>query len=140
MRPAILLYNEYNEQVSATRKVMNYDIQSRPEVLIVVGTSLAIADLENFVYRLSDAVYAHSNGLVVWINRLPPPSNLKRPIQWDLAIQDNCEAVAQLVIDTLWSPSIPISLWGSDRHDQETLTKKRKPSASGRGDTSENSG
>lgn len=79
---------------------------STSSFLIVAGTSLAIADLERFICTLSDTMHAGGREcLVVWINYDPPPSNMQ--IHWDVTIQGDCEAIAQLVIDELWPVSIP---------------------------------
>ena len=49
LRPRMVLYNEYNPDQDAIGAVTTADLKSRPDAVIVVGTSLKIPDRKSVV-------------------------------------------------------------------------------------------
>ncbi|KAF9889205.1 hypothetical protein FE257_007518 [Aspergillus nanangensis] len=96
MRPRIVLYNEHNPDEEAITSVMNADIRSRPDALIVVGTSLKIPGVRRLVKSLCSVIRSRRNGVTMWLNEEPPVGKEFEDC-WDLMVKGNCEEVARLV-------------------------------------------
>ncbi|KAL2221231.1 DHS-like NAD/FAD-binding domain-containing protein [Thermoascus aurantiacus ATCC 26904] len=96
MRPRIVLYNEHNPDEEAIASVMNADIRSRPDALVVVGTSLKIPGVRRLVKDMCTVVRSRRNGVTMWINN-EPPAGKEFEDCWDLMVKGDCEEVARLV-------------------------------------------
>ncbi|KAL2872052.1 putative SIR2 family histone deacetylase (Hst4) [Aspergillus lucknowensis] len=101
MRPRIVLYNEHNPDEEAITSVMNADIRSRPDALIVVGTSLKIPGVRRLVKSLCSVIRSRRNGVTMWINN-EPPSGKEFEDCWDLMVKGDCEEVARLAHLKRW--------------------------------------
>lgn len=101
MRPRIVLYNEHNPDEEAIASVMNADVRSRPDVLIVVGTSMKIPGVRCLVRNLCKVIRSRRNGTTIWINN-EPPSGREFEDCWDLVVKGDCEEVARLVNLRRW--------------------------------------
>ena len=90
LRPRISLYGESSFDEDSIADVVNTDTRARPEVLVVVGTSLKVEGTKNVVKQLSAAVREHPRGLTIWINNdvTQPP---KLPTGWDIVVQGQIE-------------------------------------------------
>ncbi|EAW07783.1 putative SIR2 family histone deacetylase (Hst4) [Aspergillus clavatus NRRL 1] len=95
MRPRIVLYNEHNPDEEAIASVMNADVRSRPDALVVVGTSLKIPGVRRLVKSLCSVIRTRRNGVTMWINN-EPPSGKEFEDCWDLMVKGDCEEVARL--------------------------------------------
>ncbi|KAL5045782.1 NAD-dependent protein deacetylase hst4 [Aspergillus fruticulosus] len=101
MRPRIVLYNEHNPDEEAITSVMNADIRSRPDALIVVGTSLKIPGVRRLVKSLCSVIRSRRNGVTMWINN-EPPSGKEFEDCFDLLVKGDCEEVARLAQLKRW--------------------------------------
>ncbi|KAL6239828.1 NAD-dependent protein deacetylase hst4 [Aspergillus navahoensis] len=101
MRPRIVLYNEHNPDEEAITSVMNADIRSRPDALIVVGTSLKIPGVRRLVKSLCSVIRSRRNGVTMWINN-EPPSGKDFEDCFDLLVKGDCEEVARLAQLKRW--------------------------------------
>ncbi|KAL4916258.1 DHS-like NAD/FAD-binding domain-containing protein [Aspergillus aurantiobrunneus] len=101
MRPRIVLYNEHNPDEEAITSVMNADIRSRPDALIVVGTSLKIPGVRRLVKSLCSVIRSRRNGVTMWINN-EPPSGKEFEDCFDLVVKGDCEEVARLAHLKRW--------------------------------------
>lgn len=106
MRPRIVLYNEHNPDEEAIASVMNSDIRSRPDAVIVVGTSLKIPGVRRLVKSLCKVVRSRRNGVAMWINNEPPVGKEFEDC-WDLIVKGNCEEVARLTGLKKWDDNTP---------------------------------
>lgn len=106
MRPRIVLYNEHNPDEEAIASVMNSDIRSRPDAVIVVGTSLKIPGVRRLVKSLCKVVRGRRNGVAMWINN-EPPAGKEFEHCWDLMVKGDCEEVARLVRLKQWDDNAP---------------------------------
>lgn len=95
LRPRIVLYNEHNPDEEAITSVMNADIRSRPDALIVAGTSLKIPGVRRLVKVLCNVVRSRRNGVTMWINNEPPVGKEFEDC-WDLMVKGSCDQVAQI--------------------------------------------
>jgi NAD-dependent histone deacetylase SIR2 len=101
MRPRIVLYNEHNPDEEAITSVMNADVRSRPDALIVVGTSMKIPGVRRLVKSLCSVIRSRRNGVTMWINN-EPPAGKEFEDCWDLMVTGNCEEVARLAALKRW--------------------------------------
>lgn len=106
MRPRIVLYNEHNPDEEAIASVMNADIRSRPDAVVVVGTSLKIPGVRRLVKSLCKVVRSRRNGVAMWINN-EPPSGKEFEDCWDLIVKSDCDTVARLVNLKNWDDDSP---------------------------------
>lgn len=106
MRPRIVLYNEHNPDEEAIASVMNADIRSRPDAVVVVGTSLKIPGVRRLVKSLCKVVRSRRNGVAMWINN-EPPSGKEFEDCWDLIVKSDCDTVARLVNLKSWDDDSP---------------------------------
>lgn len=96
LRPRIVLYNEHNPDEDAITSIMNADVRSRPDALIVAGTSLKIPGVRHLVKNLCSMVRSRKNGVTMWINNEPPVGKEFEDC-WDLIVGGNCDEVAGIV-------------------------------------------
>ena len=73
LRPRIVLYNEHNPDEDAIGAVVTSDLRSRPDAIIVVGTSMKIPGVKRIVREMCGVVRSRRDGVSVWINRDPVP-------------------------------------------------------------------
>ena len=79
LRPRIVLYNEDNPDQDAIGAVTVADLKSRPDAVIVVGTSLKIPGVKRIVREMCKVTRGCKGGFTACINAArPPPSDLNR--------------------------------------------------------------
>ena len=116
MRPRVVLYNEHNPDGDAITSVMNADVRSRPDALIVVGTSMKIPGVRCLVRNLCKVIHSRRNGKTIWINN-DPPTGKEFDDCWDLVVKGDCEKVARLAGLKQWNDN-------SDDNTKEADNKK----------------
>lgn len=126
MRPRIVLYNEHNPDEEAIASVMNADIRSRPDALVVVGTSLKIPGVRRLVKNLCKVVRSRRNGITMWINNEPPVGKEFENC-WDLMVQGDCEEVARLVGLKRWDDNSPDVFDECNSSEVERVKKEHGP-------------
>jgi NAD-dependent histone deacetylase SIR2 len=92
LRPRMVLYNEHNPDDEAIGRVVSADLRTRPDALIVVGTTLKIPGVRRIVKEMCGVVRSRRGGLTVWINTTAPPPG--KDYDWDLVVQGPCDRVA----------------------------------------------
>ncbi|KAF2430481.1 DHS-like NAD/FAD-binding domain-containing protein [Tothia fuscella] len=92
LRPRMVLYNERNPDEEAIGSVVTADLKTRPDALIVVGTTLKVPGVKRIVKEMCSMVRDRRDGLTVWINSDPPPPG--KDYAWDLIVQGPCDSVA----------------------------------------------
>ena len=100
LRPRIVLYNEHNPDQEAIGAVMQADLRTRPDAILVVGTTLKIPGVKRFVREMCGLVRDRKDGIAVWINRNAPPKEFDN--SWDLVVQGECDNVANHVNLKRW--------------------------------------
>ena len=95
LRPRIVLYNEHSPDEEAIGSVVTADLRSRPDCLIVVGTSLKIPGVRRIVREMSRVVRGRRDGLTVWINRDSMPVGKEFADCWDLIVKGDSDEVAR---------------------------------------------
>lgn len=97
LRPRIVLYNEHNPDEEAIGSVVTHDLRTRPDALIVVGTSLKIPGVRRIVKEMSRVVRGRRDGIAMWINQDSVPVGKDFENCWDLIIKGDCDEVARRV-------------------------------------------
>ena len=103
LRPRMVLYNEHNPDEDAIGTVVTADLRSRPDAVIVVGTSLEIPGVKRIVREMCKVVRGRKDGAAIWINRAPPPVAKEFEDCWDLVIAGDCDKVAQRANMRRWN-------------------------------------
>lgn len=100
LRPKVVLYNEFNPDAEAIGQVTEADLSSRPDGLIVVGTTLKIPGVRRMVREMAQAVHA-AKGATVWMNIDDPPQISKREFEgcFDLIVKGDCQIIPQILDD-----------------------------------------
>lgn len=96
LRPRIVLYNEHNPDDEAIGAVTTADFRTRPDAVIVVGTSMKIPAVRRIVHEMCQIVRHRREGTTVWINRDPAPPGKDLEDCWDLIVKGDSDEVARL--------------------------------------------
>ena len=102
LRPRIVLYNEHNPDAEAIGTVVSADLRTRPDALIVVGTSMKIPGVRRIAREMCGVVRSRKGGLTVWINQDAPPTGKEFDNCWDLVVKGACDEVASRVNMRRW--------------------------------------
>lgn len=70
LRPAIVLYGENHPQAEILAQGLNCDVRARPDMLIIMGTSLRVDGVKKLVKTLASAVH-DKGGKVIFVNKTP---------------------------------------------------------------------
>ncbi|KAH9903965.1 DHS-like NAD/FAD-binding domain-containing protein [Xylariomycetidae sp. FL2044] len=97
LRPRMVLYNEYNPDEEAIANVVRADIRSRPDAVIVVGTSMKIPGVRNMTKDMCRVARGRKDGITAWINLDAEPAGADFKDCWDLVVRGKCDDVASLV-------------------------------------------
>lgn len=97
LRPAIVLYDEAHPMGDDIGKIQSQDIARKPDLLIVMGTSLKVHGLKKLVKEFAKAVHATApsptgspkrakrwQGKVVFVNKTPPGSEWSDVIDYHI--------------------------------------------------------
>jgi len=100
LRPRMVLYNEHNPDDEAIGSVVKADLKTRPDALIVVGTTLKVPGVKRIVREMCGVVRDRRDGVTIWINNDPPPPG--PGFEWDLIVKGPCDHVASLASMPKW--------------------------------------
>lgn len=96
LRPRIVLYNEHNPDDEAIGAVTTADFRTRPDCVIVVGTSMKIPAVRRIVHEMCQIVRDRREGTTIWINHEPVPPGKDLENCWDLIVKGDSDQVAQM--------------------------------------------
>lgn len=95
LRPRIVLYNEHNPDEEAIGAIVSSDLRTRPDAIIVVGTSMKIPGVRRIVREMCGVVRGRRDGVAIWINHGPEPPGKEFEDCWDLIVRGDCDEVAR---------------------------------------------
>ena len=95
LRPRIVLYNEHNPDEDAIGAVVTADLRSRPDAVIVVGTSLKIPGVKRIVREMCSVTRGRKDGITLWLNQDPMPVGKEWEDCFDLVVRGDCDEVAR---------------------------------------------
>lgn len=120
LRPRIVLYNEQNPDEEAIGAVSAADMRTRPDAVVVVGTSMKIPGVRRIVSEMCKIVRDRREGTTVWINPDPEPTGPQFESCWDLIVKGGSDQVAHLAKLRAWDdpnmdePDAPTEYTDSD--------------------------
>ncbi|KAJ2849508.1 NAD-dependent deacetylase hst3 [Coemansia brasiliensis] len=151
LRPDIVLYNEAHPQSELIGSLSEYDLKRRPDLLIVIGTSLKIPGIKRMIKEMSRCVHDSAErtkragaGKAIYINRDEPPRGWDDVFDYYIA-GDADQAISMLPIahnaestidseETSASESAPKCAMNinsiCNAQSSETLTPDTKPNIS----------
>ncbi|EXJ63968.1 hypothetical protein A1O7_00303 [Cladophialophora yegresii CBS 114405] len=90
LRPNIVLYGEDHPSNTLLTPLIPFDAGCRPEVLVIMGTSLKVFGLQKIVREFAKAVHSHKNdkGRVIFVNRTRPAESVWEGIIDDFVAMD----------------------------------------------------
>ncbi|PVH96403.1 DHS-like NAD/FAD-binding domain-containing protein, partial [Periconia macrospinosa] len=95
LRPRMVLYNEHNPDDEAIGSCVSADLRTRPDAVIVAGTTLKVPGVRRITREMCLTVKDRKDGVNIWINNDPEPMGKDLADVWDLVVQGPCEEVAR---------------------------------------------
>jgi NAD+-dependent protein deacetylase SIR2 len=105
LRPRMVLYHESNPDEEAIGAVTAGDFKTRPDCVIVVGTSMKIKAMNRIAEEMCKIVRGRKEGTTIWINHDPPPAKFEN--LWDLVVRADADDIAQRVNFKEWDDTTP---------------------------------
>lgn len=118
LRPAIVLYGENHPQAEILAQGLNCDVRAKPDMLIIMGTSLRVDGVKKLVKTLASAVH-DKGGKVVFVNKTPVAKTTWENIIDYEVLCDCDDFVAQLKYE------IPDLFLTQEQLDSKRLKNKR---------------
>lgn len=107
LRPRMVLYNEHNPDEDAIGAASCADLKSRPDAVIVVGTSLKVPGIRRLARELCSVARDKRGGFTAWLNHDPEPTSGDVKDCWDMVVTGDCDDVAQHVNLPKWDETSP---------------------------------
>lgn len=151
LRPAIVLYDEAHPLGEEIGTICSADMSKRPDIIVIMGTSLKVHGIKNLVRGFANAVHdkpkdvdavslpvktepgnllvAKNPKLVIFVNRTPPPADLAHLIDYwvegdtDIWVQ-KCEADWRAARPQDWE--VQSKLVGADREGKSMPLSEAK--------------
>jgi NAD+-dependent protein deacetylase SIR2 len=107
LRPRIVLYNEHNPDDEAIGAVTTADFRTRPDAVIVVGTSMKIPAVRRITAEMCKIVRDRKDGTTIWINHDPVPTGRDLEDCWDLIVKGDADEIARQASFKEWDDETP---------------------------------
>lgn len=115
LRPRMVLYHEHNPDDEAIGSVTRADLRTRPDAVLVVGTSLKVPGVRRIVREMCAIVRDRRDGFTAWINNDPEPSGKEFEDSWDMIVKGTSDDVARLAAMPQWDePEEAIAISAED--------------------------
>ncbi|GME83216.1 unnamed protein product [Ambrosiozyma monospora] len=97
LRPRIVLYNEFHPDGEVIGNITESDLKSKPDCLIISGTTLKIPGVRRLVKEMAKVVHSR-NGYIIWVNLDEPSQTIVDYVEYfDLIVVGDCQLVPGLV-------------------------------------------
>ncbi|KPM38081.1 NAD-dependent protein deacetylase hst4 [Neonectria ditissima] len=126
LRPRFVLYNEYNPDEEAIGNVSSADLKTRPDAVLVVGTTLKVPGTRRLVKEMCQVTRGRKNGLTVWINLDSEPKGVDFKDCWDIVVRSKCDNVARLAALPPWDCTIGDDYLVSQEEELESRERRSK--------------
>ena len=94
LRPRMTLYNETGPDDDAIGACSSFDLKTRPDCILVVGTTLSVPGVRRIVREMCGIVRDRRDGLSVWVNLDPEPAGKDLENAWDLVVTGKADDLA----------------------------------------------
>jgi len=101
----MVLYHEHNPDDEAIGNVTRADMRTRPDAVLVVGTTLKVPGVRRIVREMCAIVRDRRDGFTAWINNDPEPSGKEFEDCWDMIIKGTSDEVARQARFPQWDES-----------------------------------
>lgn len=122
LRPRMVLYNEFNPDEDAIGAVSHADLKTRPDAVIVVGTSLKVPGIRRLAKEMCAVTRGRRGGFTAWVNLDPEPLGIDFKDSWDLVVRGESDEVARHVDLPRWDDK--------DCGEFKVVTEEERPSGS----------
>jgi NAD-dependent histone deacetylase SIR2 len=102
LRPRMVLYNEHNPDAEAIGSCTSADLRTRPDAVIVAGTTLKVPGVRRIVREMCAVVRDRRDGVAIWINNDPEPVGKDLANSWDIVVKGPCDEVARHAAMSRW--------------------------------------
>ncbi|KAH3902056.1 related to NAD-dependent histone deacetylase HST4 [Saccharomycodes ludwigii] len=93
LRPRVVLYNEFHPDGEKIGDIVAQDLNSKPDCLIIVGTTLKIPGVRRMCKEFAKTIHSR-NGIVIWINNEVPSRSLQDFLECiDLIVVGDCQTL-----------------------------------------------
>ncbi|KAL7747681.1 ribosylnicotinamide kinase [Sorochytrium milnesiophthora] len=134
LRPSIILYNEVHPQGDLIAECAASDAQRRPDMLIVMGTSLKVPGIRRMVKDMAKTVKAHKSGMCVLLNKTPLSSVREWQDAFDVILEEECDKVTQKWEEEL-AKQAKIKAERKEKRDKAKAERERKTAECTKGQT-----
>jgi NAD-dependent histone deacetylase SIR2 len=125
LRPRMVLYNEHNPDDEAIGACASLDLRTRPDAVIVAGTTLKVPGVRRIAREMCAVVRDRRDGVTIWINNDPEPVGKDLANSWDIVVQGPCDEIARHAAMPRWDDPITHQLVTDDEINK--LKEKQKP-------------
>lgn len=119
LRPDIVLYGEYHPQSEILSQGLNVDLRARPDLLIIMGTSLKVDGVKKLVKSLSQSIHA-KNGKVIFVNKTSLSKQWENYIDYEILC--DCDDFVHIL-----KREIPDLFLSQEQLDSKKLKNNQKP-------------
>jgi NAD-dependent histone deacetylase SIR2 len=84
LRPAIVLYNEEHPNGETIGQLQVSDLKKKPDLMIVMGTSLKIPALKKFIKQAARIIHSKPGGCVVFVNKTSPTKEWEKVFDYEV--------------------------------------------------------
>jgi len=93
LRPDIVLYDEQDPRADSVSAIVRHDLLLRPDVLLIMGTSLATRGVQQLVKDFAKVIHKRAAGKVVFVNLTEPAKSWDGVI--DYWVEWDCDALVR---------------------------------------------
>ncbi|KAL2314747.1 NAD-dependent protein deacetylase hst4 [Schizosaccharomyces pombe] len=127
LRPRIVLYNEIHPDSESIGSVCSQDLKSRPDCLIVAGTSCKIPGVKRIIKEMSNCVHKQK-GNVIWLNYDEPTKDFLNLC--DLVVQGDLQIAIRRLKPLLDAPSWKLKSHSAKRTSKQKSSEQTKITSS----------
>jgi NAD+-dependent protein deacetylase SIR2 len=122
LRPRMVLYNEHNPDDEAIGSCASLDLRTRPDAVIVAGTTLKVPGVRRIAREMCAVVRDRRDGVTIWINNDPEPVGKDLANSWDIVVKGPCDEIARHAALPQWNDPVLYK----EVTDDELLKAKEK--------------
>ncbi|KAH9254938.1 hypothetical protein BASA84_001577 [Batrachochytrium salamandrivorans] len=121
LRPNIVLYNEHHREGDKISQMQLYDMKKRPDMLIVMGTSLKVIGVRNLIKEFSKSVHTSKSGICVFINVTDVAVK-----EWDNVFDYQVIGRSDDVVAMLWNNVVRLSATAEQRKAKREMDRLKR--------------
>lgn len=124
LRPRMVLYNEHNPDDEAIGSCASRDLRTRPDAVIVAGTTLKVPGVRRIAREMCAVVRDRRDGVAIWINNDPEPVGVDLANSWDIVVKGPCDEIARHAHMNHWNDPVQ---YREVTDDELSKAKEKQP-------------